>query len=359
METLPPLRLAVLGAGLIGREHVALLRRHPAVRLVAIADATPQGRALAEACGARCHDDYATLLEQESIDAAVVALPNQLHLDAGLRCIRRGVAVLMEKPVADTVSAALQLADAAEAAGVPVLVGHQRRHSPDIVAARACITRGELGPLVAVNGMWWMDKDERYFDAAWRREPGGGPLLINLIHDIDCLRHLCGDVASVQAMLGHQARGFAVEDTAAVLLRFASGALGTFSLSDSVASPYGWDASSGQALYFPSQRENCYFIGGRTGSLAVPTLAHWRHEGPGAWQDPLVRLQVPVAIGNAYERQLDHFVQVVRRQAAPLIDARDAAHTLATLEAIRQAGRSGQPVDVAQVLRDAARSSPA
>lgn len=348
------LRLAVLGAGLIGREHVALLRRHPGVELVAIADTTPQAAALAADCGAALHADYRTLLRTERLDGAIVALPNQLHLEAGLACIAHGVPMLMEKPVADSLASASALADAVERSGVPLLVGHQRRHSPDIVAARRSIREGELGPLVAVSGLWWMHKDERYFEADWRRLPGGGPLLINLIHDVDCLRFLCGDVRQVQAAVSSQARGFAVEDTAAVILRFENGALGTFSLSDAVPSPWGWDASSGQALYFPSQRENCFFIGGRRASLAVPSLERWQHEGDGRWQDPLVRHRLRVAVASAYERQLAHFLDVIRRTAEPVVSARDGLTTLATIEAIRRAAADARPVAVADVLAGAA-----
>ncbi len=350
------LRIALLGAGLIGREHVGLLKRNPDVELVAIADTADAGRKLADECGANYYADYAQMLKDIAVDGAIIALPNQLHLDAGLQCIARGVPVLMEKPVADTLAAALKLAEASEQAKVPVLVGHQRRHSPDISAARRSIMAGELGPLVAVSGLWWMHKNEKYFDAQWRRQPGGGPLLINLIHDVDCLRFLCGDVRTVQAATSSQSRGFAVEDTAAVILRFENGMLGTFSISDVVPSPYGWDVSSGQALYFHSERENCYFIGGRRASLAVPTLVRWQHEAGGHWQDPLVRHQLRVEIANAYLQQLSHFVDVIRGYSAPLVSARDGLMSLATIEAIEQAARSGRPVEVQDVVQAAAQS---
>ncbi|MGE0312838.1 MAG: Gfo/Idh/MocA family protein [Lautropia sp.] len=349
-----PLRIAVVGAGLIGREHVALIREHPQTTLAAIADVSADGRTLAQANGVPFHEDYVRMLDVERIDGVVVALPNQLHLSSGLQCIERRLPMLMEKPLADTLPAALELMRAVEASGVPMLVGHHRRHSPDMSAARDAIANGELGELVAVSGLWWMHKNERYFDATWRRSAGGGPLLINLIHDVDCLRMLCGEIDDVQAMVSSRARGFEVEDTAAVILRFANGAIGTFSLSDAVPSPWNWESSSGQALYFPPQREDAYFIGGRKASLSVPGLAKWQHlSSDGRWQDPLVRHQVRVEIVGAYRRQLDNLVGVIRGTAAPTVSARDGFMTLATVLAIRRAGETGRVVRVADLVAEA------
>lgn len=349
-----PLRIAVVGAGMIGREHVALIREHPRTELAAIADMSPQAQALAKENGVVCHDNYLRMLDTERIDGVVIALPNQLHLPCGLQCVERRLPMLMEKPLADTLPAALELLRAVEASGVPMLVGHHRRHSPDMAAARKSIESGELGDLVAVNGMWWMHKNESYFDAAWRKSVGGGPLLINLIHDVDCLRMLCGEIDDVQAMVSSRARGFEVEDTAAVILRFANGAIGSFSLSDATPSPWNWEASSGQALYFPPQREDAYFIGGRMASLAVPSLARWQHESAdGRWQDPLVRHQVRIEVVGAYQRQLSNFVDLIRGTAAPVVSARDGFMTLATVLAIRRAAETASAVRVADLVTEA------
>ncbi|MGT2439683.1 Gfo/Idh/MocA family protein [Bradyrhizobium betae] len=103
--------------------------------------------------------------------------------------------------------------------GIPMLVGHHRRHNPIIKSARETVASGKLGQLTAVVGLWLLKKPDDYFEVAWRREQGGGPLLINLIHDIDNLRFICGEIVEVQALTSNKVRGFAVEDTAALLLR--------------------------------------------------------------------------------------------------------------------------------------------
>ena len=73
---------------------------------------------------------------------------------------------------------------------------------------------GGIGRLTAVAALWLLQKPADYFDVAWRREPGGGPLLINAIHDIDDLRFVCGEIEEVRALVSNTTRGFKVEDTA-------------------------------------------------------------------------------------------------------------------------------------------------
>ena len=104
--------------------------------------------------------------------------------------------------------------------------------------AREVVARGDLGRLVAVMGSATFLKPDQYFaDAPWRRELGAGPILLNMIHEVHNLRMLCGEIAAVQAFTSHATRGFPVEDTVAINLRFANGVLGTFMLSDTTAWP--------------------------------------------------------------------------------------------------------------------------
>jgi predicted dehydrogenase len=231
-----------------------------------------------------------------------------------------------------------------------VLVGHHRRHSPDIREARRIVQDGALGDLVAVNGMCWVDKPDAYFEPEWRRTEGGGPLLINLIHDIDTLRFICGEIESVRAFTSNAVRGLAVEDTASVALRFESGVLGTFSISDAVASPWSWEFTSAQALYFPHQPGAYLFLGGRKASLSVSDMYLWRHAEPGGhWQDPFVREHEPLDPSRAYINQLEHFLAVTAGTAAPAITARDGMLTLAATLAIAVSAREDRTVTVREL----------
>lgn len=344
-----PVRIALMGAGLIGREHARLVAEHPSAVLVAIADPAPEARALAEKLAVPWFDGYERMLDDVTPDGAIVALPNTLHVDAGLACVARRIPVLVEKPVADTVAAAMRLVDAGEAAGVPVLVGHHRRHGSDMREARRAISGGELGRLVAVNGMSVVRKHDAYFDAEWRRLPGGGPLLINAIHDVDCFRFLCGEIESVQAVGSNAVRAHEVEDTVAVAMRFSNGALGTFVLSDAAPSPYFWEIAAEQSLAFPHQAEDCYHVLGEQASLAIPSLDLWQHEGGGDWRAPLVRRRLPAAPESCYVAQLENLIAVIRGEAQPVVSGREGAMTLAATLAIARAVADGRTVSVSEM----------
>lgn len=344
------IRIALLGAGLIGREHADLMASHPEIAIAAICDPSPEAAKLAQRMSVPHRSDYAAMLDEMRPDGVIIALPNQLHAPAALACIERGIACLIEKPVAESIASAAQVADAAEKAGVPVLVGHQRRHSPDIRAAKHAIMAGELGNIVAVNGMTLFDKPADYFNVAWRRSAGGGVLLINLIHDIDVLRHLVGEIDSIRAFTGH-ARGFDVEDTASLSIRFVNGALGSFVISDNAVSPWAWEYSSGQALYHPSQPGPCLFLAGRKAALSVSDMYLWRHERADEhWQHPLVRQYRGAAGLPTYVAQLAHFIAVIRREEEPLITARDGMATLAATLAVDRAAREDRTVTLAEML---------
>ena len=173
--------------------------------------------------------------------------------------------------------------------------------------------------------MWLLKKPDDYFDVAWRREAGGGPLLINLVHDIDNLRFICGEISEVQAMTSSKARGFAVEDTAGLLLKFAGGAIGTVTLSDATPAPWSWELSSGENAAYPKQDQPCYLFAGTKGSLSVPTMELWSYPGEGGWYAPLSRAAVEVPSADPLVEQLRHFL-CRHREKRNSVDFRRGRH---------------------------------
>jgi predicted dehydrogenase len=348
------MRIGVAGAGLIGRRHSELIAASPDCALSGIADPSPAAKDYAESLGVPCYADHRVLLAQDKPDGLIIASPNNLHLPMALDCAAAGVPALIEKPVTDTVANAQRLCAAVKRTGVPMLVGHHRRHNPIIRAAREAVANGRLGQLTAVVGLWLLKKPDDYFEVSWRREQGGGPLLINLIHDIDNLRFICGEITEVQALTSNKARGFAVEDTAALLLRFGNGALGTVTVSDATPAPWSWELASGENVAYPKQDQPCYIFSGTAGSLSVPTMELWSYTEQPGWYAPLSRQTVAPPAFDPLVEQLRHFLAVIAGREQPLISVEDAMGTLAVVEAVSEAARTSQKISPGHIMEQAA-----
>lgn len=338
--------LAVVGAGVIGVRHMDAIAETDGAQLAAVVDPAPQGRDQAERRNVPWHADLGALLAAGRPDGIIVATPNQMHLEHATRCIDAGIPVLVEKPITTDVASARRLVEAGEASGVPILVGHHRRHNPLIAAAKAEIETGAIGEVVAVHGMFWVFKPDDYFAADWRRQAGAGPVFMNLIHDVDLLRHLCGEIVSVQALDSNAVRGNAVEETAAILLRFANGALGTVNVSDTVVAPWSWELTAGENPAYQHTDQACLWIGGTAGSLELPAVRIWRNQGPRSWLEPIVAEPVAIAHADPMVRQIDQFAAVIGGREAPLVSGREGMKTLEVIEAAKHSAATGETVAI-------------
>jgi len=335
-------RIAVVGAGLIGQRHAKLIAAGGDAALTAIVDPTDAARSFADGVGAPWYASIAQMLAADRPDGMIIATPNQLHLDHGLQAVEAGLPALIEKPIADSVEAAATLVAAADKAGVPLLVGHHRRHNPLIADAKARIARGDLGRLVAVHGMFWLYKPDDYFDVEWRRKPGAGPVYINLIHDIDLMRHLVGEISTVRAVQSSAARGHKVEDTAAALLTFANGAIGTITASDSIVGPWSWEQTAGENPTYPETDQHCYLIGGAKGSLSLPNGEMWGQDEPRSWWRDFQRSgPADRSDDDPLNLQIAHFCDVIRG-ATPLVSGREGLQTLRVIEALKRSAETGE-----------------
>ena len=151
----------------------------------------------------------------------------------------------------------------------------------------------------------------------------------------------------VQAVTSNATRGFPVEDTAAMVFTFANGALGTFLLSDTAASPRSWEQTwLANASYPASADEDCYHIAGTTGSLSVPTMQVRTYPGARSWWEPFDTSTETPERSDPLANQVTHFAAVIRGEAAPICSGRDGLTTLKVIDAVLEAARSGQPVDI-------------
>jgi predicted dehydrogenase len=342
------LKIAVAGAGYIGLAHIDCLRASPSCELAAIVDPSTAAEAVAAREGVPLFKSLDALLAAMRPDGVILATPNPLHVEQTLRCITAGIPTLLEKPIATTLDEGERLVRAVEAGCVPVLIGHHRAHSPIMAGAREVIESGKLGRLVGIMGSAVFFKPDEYFnDNPWRKQLGAGPILANLIHEVHNLRMLCGEIAAVQAMSSNAIRGFVVEDTVAITLRFANGALGSFLLSDTAACARSWEQTSQENPAYPSyDDEDCYVVTGTFGSLAVPTmrLKTYGKAEDRSWWKPFDQSVATITRSDPLARQLEHFGAVIRGEALPIVSARDGCENLRITTAIVESARTGQLV---------------
>ena len=345
-----PFRIAVAGAGLIGKRHVQAVDRCDAAIVSAIVDPAPAARDFAGSIGCDWHTSIADMLGAGSPDGVIIATPNQMHVENGLECVRARVPVLVEKPIADNAASAEQFVDEAAELNVPVLVGHHRRHNPLIRAARQKIESGDIGDIVAVHAACWLYKPDDYFNVAWRTRQGAGPVFINLIHDIDLLRYLVGEVVSVQAAESTHTRKHDVEDTAAIIVGFANGALGTISVSDSIVAPWSWELTAAENPAYPETDETCYFIGGTRGSLEIPKGKIWSQNGERSWWQPINQAVYDTVPRDPLDAQIEHFCKVIAGAEQPIVSGLEGLKSLKVIEAIKASARDGRKINLTDAV---------
>ncbi len=344
-----PVKLAVVGAGLIGSKHARLVSSQQGCSLVGICDVDSGCRSVAERFDVPFYQDLTALLEDRNPEGAIIATPNGAHSAIAEICARKAVDVLIEKPIADTLSEAQRIVQLADETGCQVLVGHHRRHNPLVREARSVVQGGALGRLIAVSMLWALLKPIDYYQVDWRcRRPDGGPTLINLIHELDILRFICGEIRQVYALSASKARGLEVEDSLSITLSFATGALGSILASDAAPSPWSYELASGENPYYFHTSQNCYYFLGSRAALAFPRMELWRYADPAraGWQHPLEKARRKVTRADPLTLQLEHFCRVVRHEESPLVDGRDGARSLAVALAVLESVGRQAPIVV-------------
>ncbi len=335
----------------MGRRHIEYVNASGECQLAGICDPDPGAAGLAAHVDAPFFLDALEALDLASPDGAIIAAPTQLHEELALACIRRGIAPLVEKPVTAALDEGQRVVDEAAGADVPVLVGHHRRYHPRIRRLWKLVKGGAIGSLIGVSLLWAVKKPDAYYDVVWRTRAGGGPVLTNLIHEIDTLRYICGEITRVYAATSSATRGFEVEDSAAIILNFAGGAVGSVFLSDATPSPWSYELTMFENRSYAHVAGNCAFFFGAEGSLAFPRMELWRYpSGDSAgWEHPLEREQHGPQDADPLAAQLAHFCRVIRREETPLVSGEEGLRTLAATLAVLSSGSEGRPVELQPV----------
>jgi predicted dehydrogenase len=340
-------RVVVIGAGLVGERHARLVAENPDCKLVAIVDPRSEIDLLAQSLSCERLSDLASLAAG-ACDAAIIATPNHNHFETGMACLQRRLPCLIEKPITDNLSQGEELVGAFEDANIPLLVGHHRRYHPFIAQTKTLLGSGEIGSPVCASMIWAVKKPESYFQAgAWRLGADGGPIMINFIHEVDLMRCLFGDIVEVQAMASNLQRHSAVEDSAAIMLRFESGMIATAMLSDAALTPWSFEGASGENPNIATTGISSWRVGCTEGAFEFPLLRVWKNNGSdrGDWSKQLADQMLTSETVVPLERQLQHFVELVRGVTdQPMVSGREGLNALRAAKAIMASAQTHKPV---------------
>jgi predicted dehydrogenase len=214
------IRVAVIGVGMMGRNHARIYAELPDVQLVGIADAdVGAAEGIVQRYGGTAYTDYRRMLEEQRPDAVTIAVPTEDHYDVAIQAIEHGCHLLIEKPIAFSIEQGEQMIAAASAAGVCLMVGHIERFNPAVGALKEMLAQGQLGRIFHVDAHRQSPFPARVRDV--------GVVIDLAVHDLDVMRYI-GSSEIVRVFAETERRIHSTnEDLLSGVLRMQDGAVGT------------------------------------------------------------------------------------------------------------------------------------
>lgn len=349
------LRVALLGCGDIGEQNAGAISRAPNVRLVACFDPLSS---LAEDLALRFDVDAVGSVEEvlarDDVDAVFLAVPHDLHAPLAIQAAAAGRHVIVEKPPAQSLDAAVELAFAVRRAGVSMTVCFPHRYDAGVLAARRLISEGALGELEGTLTTFLSDKPPSYWHGGFsgraasdwrasRARAGGGVLIMNLSHYVDLGLHLAGtDVEAVSAFVASADPRAEVEDSVTVSIRYANGAVG--SLFGGSAVPGTWEGRGSTELRLWGS-DGHVSIEGTRGVFSLRGTSGFR---AGRWHTLAGLPSVPLR--TAF---VSRFATALALGVRADVDIDDALAVQAFVEAAYRSAEAGVPVRPRDLLADA------
>ncbi len=297
----------IIGCGVISKWHADSIEKIDEAKIVGAFDTRIESaRKFAEERNCEAFETLEEMLAREDIDIVCICTPSGLHAKLAVEAANAGKHFIVEKPMAITKKQVIEMIDAVEKNKVKGAVISQLRFTPSIQRAREAIQNGELGRIILGDVyMKYYRSPEYYASAGWRgtwEMDGGGALMNQGIHGIDVLQYLVGPVVSVSGVCKTLTRDIEVEDTANLIVEYASGAIGTIQGTTSVEPGY------------PRVIE----ISGTRGTIVIKedVIIRWDVDGKELSED-----QIPKGNANSFRNPAGFDIDNHRRQIKDLIDA--------------------------------------
>jgi predicted dehydrogenase len=334
------LKVAVVGAGFFGKLHARVYAESDAVELAAVVDPNVEsGSHVARKYGAHHANDVRELLEDDSIQTYTVAMPDRMHVAVASKILEAGRAVLLEKPMADTLEGARRIALAAERGGGRLMVGHICRFDPRYVGAAQAVASGSIGDPVHVSASRFGHRE------AGERMAGSSSVCFYVgVHDVDAIQWVSGKrvtrVYSRAVSKIMPSAGIESEDAIFTTCELEDGAIG--------ALHFGWSLPQ----YMPSNINARLEVVGTDGvvqldvhdhglrvinasGVTLPDGLHWPDINGRLWGD--------------LAAEVNHFIQCLRDDKEFAVPVHDAMRAVAVNDAILRSVESGQPERVETV----------
>ena len=329
------LRVGLIGLGSMGRNHLRVLGGLPGVRLAAVAD--PDDVALAAATAgtdAQAFSEPLSLLAEADLDAVIIAAPTTSHLGLTLATIERGIAVLVEKPLAATPADADRIVAAASVVGAPpIQVGHIERFNPAVLELERLLETGWLSTVFAITSRRAGPFPARIRDV--------GVTVDLATHDVDILCAIAGErPARVSAETAQRIHADH-EDLLFGLMSFPSGTVAMLDVD--------WLTPAKRRQLSVVGEEGMFELDYLTQRLTFARATDTTNPRLIGGYAPTFEgdvVELPVATGEPLAAELDAFIRVVREGGRPLVDAADGRWAVALADALLTAARERRTVEL-------------
>ncbi len=328
------IRAAVIGVGSMGQNHARIYNDLEEVTLVAVSDVNGEiAKKVATRYKTKHYSDYGEMLAEERLDLVSIAVPTEFHCPVALDVIEQGLHLLLEKPIADTVTKAREIVRRAEDKGIKLMVGHVERFNPAVVELKRRLDQDELGKIFQIHARRLGPFPHRVRDV--------GVVIDLATHDLDLICHLTGaDVIRVYAETEQEIHTHH-EDSLSGLLRFENGVVGVLDVN--------WlTPTKVRELYVTGERgmflvnyltQDLYLYENEYVDSAWDRLGMLKGVGEGNMIKLRIRKREPLHI------ELDSFVETIVRDGEPQVSGQDGIRALALAQGMVESGRQHKIIE--------------
>jgi UDP-N-acetyl-2-amino-2-deoxyglucuronate dehydrogenase len=339
--------IGLIGGGNISETHARAARAIPGVEIAAVfgTNAEKIGR-LCREYGGKPFSNFDEFLAHRPMQLVAIGSPSGLHAEQGIAAARQGLHVLTEKPIDITVERADALIAETRKAGVQLGVFFQDRCKPDILSVKNAVDAGVLGKPILVDArVKWYRPPDYYANSRWRGTwslDGGGALINQAVHTLDLMLWIFGEVKAVQATCRTALHAIEAEDTLIAMLEFANGALGVLQAATSVFPGYP------RRLELTGSEGTAIIEQDRLLTVDLKNPSTDLLQSSAADKNPSSYSPV-VSDARAHQAVLEDFLRAIRTNTKPRCDGQEGRRSLALVQAIYEACRTGKRVNTEDI----------